>query len=427
MKIAIVSSRASGGAGLAALRLHQGLLEHGTDSTFVNLQHIDAAMRMERPRILYRCIPAAYFKRVLRLIRSRLARERLSDRVYENFSDFISPRATCYDLDLASYSAINLHWTNGLVDIPGLYRVLPKNIPLIFTLHDMNLFTGGCHYTMQCERFASGCGACPALNSNRFRDRSRRNFVAKQKFFGSVPSERAHIVTLCKWMAEEVARSPILQRFESTQIVNGLNSDAFKPVDKQSARKSLGLDTCAPTILFISDVITNFRKGFDLFCEALPLIKQTIPHLQAISVGKDASFEKHLPIRPLGSLDNEISLSQAYSAADLFVIPSRQDNLPNCVVESLYCGTPVCGFEIGGLPDMISHGKNGWLSKDISGQGLAIVVLESLNWLTKNRFDYVTCRNQAMQRYSLSAQASAYRNLFERVVGKHGTPADPAI
>lgn len=332
----------------------------------------------------------------------------------EIYSDGHSPFGADILNDLPACDVINLHWVAGFVD----YSLLPKlaQRPLVWTLHDMNPFTGGCHYNDGCCKYHESCGACPQLGSSSRDDLSREVFRQKQAVFSQIDPRKFHVVTPSRWLAKESSRSVLLRRFSWTVIPNGLDTEIFAPRNTAELRETLNIPADSKVILFVSDSIENKRKGMHYLVEALAALKET-SKITLLSVGGGeveilGSF-RHIRI---GRVVDERLLSMLYSLADIFAIPSLEDNLPNTVLESISCGTPVIGFDAGGIPDMVRDGETGLLVRrgDVSGLKSAIESILSNDALMEAMSR--NCRALALREYSEVVQARRYVSLYESVL-----------
>jgi glycosyltransferase involved in cell wall biosynthesis len=276
---------------------------------------------------------------------------------------------------------VHLHWiTGGFVNVNSLraYR-----IPLVWTLHDMWAFTGGCHYDDGCGRYAAHCGRCPVLGSRHELDLSSLGWRRKNSAYRGVP---LNVVTPSRWLANIARSSPLLGQFPVHVIPNAIDPDVYQPTGKEQARKQLRLPPERKIILFGALRATSEkRKGYHLLQPALKKLSFTIPGRDALAVIVGASQPDVPPDFGmesifLGTLSDDVSLALAYSAADVFVAPSIQENLSNAVLESLACGTPVVAFDIGGMPDMIEHRGNGYLVRPFETADLT----HGLEWVLQN-------------------------------------------
>ena len=273
---------------------------------------------------------------------------------------------------------VNFHWlqreTISIADIAKIKK------PIVWTLHDMWAFCGAEHYTND-NRWRTGYIANNRPDYESGFDLNRWTWNRKKKHW----KKPIQIITPSNWLASCVRDSALMKNWPVTVIPYPIDINQWKPIKKETARKILKLPQNIPLILFGADGGGGDpRKGFDLLLEGLEFlkIKNTNKNLELIVFGqnkplrqKDYSF----PVHYLGHLKSNNILQTVYSAADVMVIPSRQDNLPNTAIESLACNTPVVSFNIGGLPDIIDHKKTGYLAKPFDTIDLA----NGISWILK--------------------------------------------
>jgi glycosyltransferase involved in cell wall biosynthesis len=418
MKILHLSTNDTrGGAARAAYRLHCGLFGQGYDS-FMFVAHCGSGDRS-----------VTAFSPPMDL-RSRLRRVLQRELIWRDFVRYQSSRPPGYDYftdDRSEHGAalvgqlpvcevINLHWIAGFIDYRFFFSRVPNHIPIVWTFHDMNPFTGGCHYDEGCGRFVECCGGCPQLDSKDLHDLSGQIWRRKRKIFQQIEPDRLHIVTPSLWLAEEAKRSSLLGRFSSSVIPNGLDTDIFSPRDPSIARAVLELPQSARVVLFVAGSTENWRKGFVFLVEALSALTE-LPNLFLVSLGGGKpALNSHIDHLHLGYAENDRLLSFAYSAADVFVISSLQDNFPNTVLEALACGTPVVGFSVGGIPEMVRSGVTGLLAPPGDERALAGAITYLLeNEATRAEMS-ANCRRIATEEYSLQIQAKRYIKLYETLV-----------
>jgi len=335
----------------------------------------------------------------------------------EFFSDDRSQFGRAPLLQMPPCDILNLHWISEFLDYRSLFDWLPRRVPLVWTLHDMNAFTGGCHYDFGCEKHRNSCGACPQLGSTVEGDLSRQVWNRKRGAYGRISLKQMQLVTPSRWMAEEVGKSALLGRFPVAVIPNGLDVEVFEPRPRSFARDALGLPQKAKVLLFAAHTVSERRKGFSILSEALAGLKED-PNLFVLTVGGYASVEQvGLRCRSLGYISNERLLSIVYSAADLCVVPTLQDNLPNIAIESLACGVPIVAFAVGGLPDIVREGKTGILVPPGDVRQLRIAMAELLRNTDQRMSMAGSCRRAALEEYSQEVQARRYFTLYETLLG----------
>lgn len=411
----ICASDLRGGAARAAYRLHSALNAAG------------GASRMFVRKRTSQDGSVSAVKQTTGWLRRRLRawRKQRIKREFEHYQgilgvdyDFFTDDRSMYGNEaleqLPDCDVIHLHWIAGFIDYQTFFPAIARRrIPIVWTLHDMNPFTGGCHYNRGCERFIEGCGACPQLKSSDARDLSRQIFLRKQFAFSRLAPDMLHLVTPSRWLEEEARRSALLRRFPVSVIPNGLDTRVFAPRDRRTAREIFNLPLERNVLLFVAGSLKDVRKGLVFLPQALAHAPN-VERLLLVSVGKtEWATDMNIPYHALGMIDDDRLLSLAYSAADVFVLPSLQDNLPNTVMESLSCGTPVVGFDVGGIPDMVRPGVTGVLTppKDAAALGAAIAELlrqpERLAEMSEH------CRRVAVEEYDLTIQGRRYQQLYD--------------
>lgn len=312
---------------------------------------------------------------------------------------------------------INLHWING--GYLKIETIAKFKKPIVWTLHDMWTFTGGCHYNGDCMNYTNSCGACPQLHSNKEKDLSRWIWQRKANAWKNL---NLTIVTPSHWLAKCAASSPLLKDTRIEVIPNGLDTKQYKPIQKSVARSILGLPEDKQLILFgAMSATSDPRKGFNFLQSALQNLTQSGwgEQVELVVFGSsqpknptELGFKSHY----LGRLNDDISLSLVYAAADVFVAPSVQDNLPNTVMESLACGTPCVAFDIGGMCDMIEHQQNGYLAKPFHVEDLA----RGITWVLIDVDHHARLSHQAGERapklWADDVLAKKYLTVYEEAM-----------
>lgn len=402
-----------GGAARAAYRLHQELLHLGLESRMFVQYRLspDPLVHAFKP-------PMDFFSRARRrLRRHRLARDFLRYRASrppaaEHFSDDRSEHGSDPLSQLPPSDLVNLHWVASFLDYGAFLPALSRRMPVVWTLHDMSVPAGGCHYDQGCQRYAAGCGRCPQLGSTEESDLSHQIWLRKQRILRQIPSGRLHIVAPSTWIARVAAESPLTESLGVTVIPYGVDAEIFAPQDRNFARHTLGLPQDSKVILFIAGTLTDPRKGLHLLERALTE-PEVIPDLFLLMAGSgDPVIRSRLPHAHVPLVRNDRLLSVVYSAADLVVVPSRQDNLPNTVLESFACGVPVVAFAVGGIPDMVRPGITGTLVNPGDISALRRAVLELLHKPGMQAAMAENCRRIAIEEYGLAVQARRYAELY---------------
>jgi glycosyltransferase involved in cell wall biosynthesis len=418
MKVSILSySDIEGGAARACYRLHQGLNQMGVNSQMlVQIKSSDDTTVTGSKNVGIRQVMTG-----LRTIGDSLPLKRYSQQKGSTYSaQWLPDRITSKLADLQP-DIVNLHWANnGYLQIESLKKIqqtLQK--PIVWTLHDMWSFTGGCHYNQDCDRYTTGCGQCPQIQSQRDRDLSDWVWKRKAKAWKNLDLT---IVTPSVWLGQCAKASALFRDLRIEVIPYGLDTTRYKPMDRTIARQILGLPLDKQLILAGAlQATSDQRKGFHLLQPALTQLSQAGWGDRAELVIFGASKPK-IPIdfglkaHYMGTLGDDISLAMLYAAADVFVAPSVQDNLPNTVMEAIACGTPCVAFNIGGMPDMIDHQDSGYLARPYESADFAQGIVWVLEDADRHQKLCHQARQKAERSFPLDRQAERYNALFSELL-----------
>jgi glycosyltransferase involved in cell wall biosynthesis len=252
------------------------------------------------------------------------------------------------------------------------------------------------------------CGNCPILCSGKEGDLSRKIWLDKKRVFDNV---NFTVVTPSNWLKKCAESSSLLKNKMVFRIPNSIDLNEFKSLDKKSARRKLDLSDKKKYLLFgAMSATTDSNKGFDLLLKSLDYL-QPRTDIELLVFGNKSNMEINtkIPVRYLGLIKEQEQLNQLYSAADVTIVPSRSENLPNTIMESFSCGTPCAAFNIGGIPDIIEHKKNGYLASPFDAEDLATGV----NFCLSNSELGLHARDKAEREYSLEVQAKRYEELYQ--------------
>lgn len=295
---------------------------------------------------------------------------------------------------------------------------LARRRAVVWRLSDMWAMTGHCGYSYECERWRTGCGACPHLDEHPAlsRDTSALLWRLKARVYARTPLT---IVTPSRWLAGLARQSPLLRRFAIHVIPNGLDTDVFRPIDKREARRRLGLDPDRPVIFFNAGSVRLARKGGAYLSEALMRLETSGPEPTLLVAGRDGNgwrCDRGFRTVVLGHVHDDRELAVAYSAADLFVLPTLAENIANSLLESLACGTPAVSFEVGGVPEAVRHMETGYLAAYGDAADLAKGIQSLLDDSDlRSRMSH-RCREVVEQEYSLGLQARRFLDLYREVI-----------
>lgn len=402
-----------GGAARSAYRLHRGLLELGEDSRlFVERRESND------PTVVEFRFPNDLVTRLRRRLRrwtlhqngARIFAGRSADATY--FSDDRSQHLAAPLSQMPLWQILHLHWFSGFLDHGAFFRQVPQDRPIVWTLHDMNAFTGGCHFDGGCDRFVESCGACPQLAHRKPNDFSRAAWKRKRSAYNALRPSVLHLVTPSKWLADQVRRSSLLGGSSVSVIPYGLDTDLLQPRDSDAARDVLGIRHDANVVLFLADRACEARKGLKLLVEALGAMPDCSNLCLLVLGGGRIELPPSIPKVVLEYVRSDRILSMIYSAADLFVLPALEDNLPNTVLEALACGVPVVAFSTGGIPDIIRDGVEGCLVPRGDVAALRAAISAVLGDENARAVMAANARRRAVQEYGLEVQAKRYLDLY---------------
>ena len=321
--------------------------------------------------------------------------------------------------DIKNADLLHLHWINGgFLSLDNINSLLKLNKPVVWTLHDMWPFTGGCHYSGDSERFLNECGNCHFLKHPSPNDISHIGWSKKQAIYNSNP--KITFIACSNWMRDMALKSSLLRGNEVITIANPIDVDIFSKQDKTLSRQRWGVPVDARVILFGAANINHTRKGIYYLIEALHKIRETESDMnqviQVVMFGKSKDFDfKRIPfpVISLPIINSESDIAEIYSLADVFVLPSLEDNLPNMAMEALSCSTPVVAFDTGGVKDMVDHCENGYLAEYTSSGDLAkgiLYVLRDSGNLALN------ARAKILENFSYPIIAEKHIQLYNRLL-----------
>ena len=415
MKIASLSTFDNqGGAARAAYRLHQGLNRIGVESWVLCQSKFSQDPKAIGAKTSSGIEQA---KTGLRLTLDQLPLKRYKGKSKQLFSPHWLPSNISDRVERLNPDLLNLHWISaGYLKIEALAKFKQ---PLVWTLHDMWSFTGGCHYNEDCDKYTANCGACPILGSTKETDLSRQIWQRKHKSWEDL---NLTIVTPSRWLGDCAKASSLFGDRRVEVIPYGLDLETYRPIDRTTARNLLKLPQDKQLVLFLSlNATSDRRKGFQLLQPALQQLSNSgwQNKLELMVVGAsqpenppDLGFKAHY----LGIMRDDLTLALAYSAADVFVAPSIQDNLPNTVLEAIACGTPCVAFKIGGMPDMVEHQANGYLASPFETEDLA----RGIGWVLEDgdRLQNLStfARGKAEREFALEIQARRYQTLYQEIL-----------
>lgn len=416
MKAALINTYdILGGAARAAYRLHKGLQrEIGSQLIVLHKYSEDSSV--------LRCCGALGTDELDRVNFTAIQDQYINNNRTAISNSWFSLPYPGYDLSLMpevqNADIINLHWVALYQSPITLQKLFGLGKPVVWTLHDLSAFTGGCHYSAGCHKYRKDCSPCPQLAEDPFGLPGR---VLKDKlelFKGA----NLTLVTPSQWLSECAKESNIFNKLRIATIPNSLDTDLFIPLSKETARNNLGLPREGLILLFGSENGNERRKGFKELSFALRTCIESVEFTNLINsnkitftcFGQPSRELEYLGIKviQLGYLDTDEQVRDAYCAADIFVLPSLEDNLPNTLLESMSCGTPVIAFNVGGMPDVIVDDQTGRLVTCGDTGALAGAILSLVFDQEKRDRIGRNCRVLMKDKYSLQVQARSYIQLY---------------
>ena len=398
--LSVSTSDSLGGAGKAAYRIHQAVRELGVDCSML-VKHkgtCDPSVLSSDTFISQNALYKGFdwMRNKVQNRREHYLWGKYPDRQKFFLSDLRSTDIG-HALQKIDYDILHLHWVN-LRFLP--LEQLPKDKPIVWTLHDSWPFCGVCHVPMDCKGYMDECGSCPLLGSSFSNDLSHRVWREKKRIFDKLD---LHIVTPSQWMADNARRSSLFKGRDITVIPNCIDTSLFYPKDRLKSYERFHLDPSKKHILFGAMSATRDpNKGLRFLLEALSGLDQSIKEMVDIVIlGTDEPIGKLMhgfSTHDLGNLMDERDMIAAYSAADLTIVPSLSENLSCTIMESLSCGTPVVAFNIGGNGDMIEHKVNGYLAREKDSDSLS----NGIAWILSQDRDslYESARSIVLEHYT---------------------------
>lgn len=409
----------SGGAARAAFRLFRGLEDAGCEMAYLVRDRVSAAERVTalddfsgQERILEKLVQQHYLN-ANRTERSNTA-----------FTFTLAGTGFAGYPDLAEADVINLHWVEKFLSLRSLDLLAASGKPLVWTLHDQRPFTGGCHYAAGCDGFQDNCRPCPQLRDDPFL-LPHRVLLETETILRDADLT---VVAPSRWLAEEAKKSRLFRDRRVEVIPNGVETEVFAPVNRDEARRWLGIDRPGPALLFGAERHGEKRKGFAALMAAMRICLKDQRFAQlsrqgeilVLTVGAaDGEVEDlGLPVHHFGYINDDRLMAAVYGAADMFILPSLEDNLPNTMLEAMACGTPVIGFRTGGIPDLVRHGENGLLAGCGDPAELAAMILTLVfDAGARERFG-TAARTRILEHCTQARQAAAYAGLFREIAGQ---------
>jgi glycosyltransferase involved in cell wall biosynthesis len=312
---------------------------------------------------------------------------------------------------------VHLHWVGrGVLPLRSLPRF---PCPLVWTLHDMGPITGGCHHSFECNSYQDGCGTCPQLSSKRKADLSYRNMVLRKKVYGA---SHMHFVAPSNWMAQRAGLSDSACRVPISVISPDLNSEIFKPIDRRSIRKEMGIGEDEIVILLIGHGgLRNPHKGWS----TIPLVlagllkNDSLRKYRLLLVGGNKNDSDlvcpDVITQNIGFVDDEAVMAKYYAASTLLLFPSEAETFGMVALEAIACGRPVAAYPVGGIPEVVIEAQTGSLAVGKRPEDLTAAVIRILN---RQADEWVkSCRDFFEEKYPRGRFVKAHINLYKQMLG----------
>ncbi len=420
MRILIVNtSERTGGAAVAASRLMEALCNYGVKAKMLVRDKETQSLTVSALPGQRRSQCHFLWERFVIWLHLHFRRQHLFDIDIANAGTDITRLPEFQEADV-----IHLHWVNqGMLSLKNIRKILESGKPVVWTMHDIWPATAICHLTLDCRHFENQCQQCRLLpGGGSVNDLAAQVWQRKQRILSG---RHIHFVACSQWLAEEARHSALLQGQIVTSIPNPIDTHFYRPHDKQEARQLLGLPAEGPVVLFASQRVTNQYKGMNYLITACQQLAAQHPELRAtmtvaILGGHAEEIVGQMPFRThaLGYVNDEQRIVAVYNAADVFVLPSLSENLPNTIMEAMACGVPSVAFRVGGIPEEIDHRQNGYVANYQDSDDLAQGI-----WWTLFEADQESLRKACLQKvshcYSQQSVANRYFELYEGLCSHH--------
>ena len=432
LQLSISDYQRNGGTGIAMHRLHLALRKAGVDSKIMcHWKTLDSHNVVK----IQRSLPMQIIEKLIKeAVTSQLGLNNL-----QAISSFnIKNQETCLNADI-----LNLHCIHGFFNYLAL-PALTETKPAVYTFHDMWAFTGHCAYSYDCDRWKTGCGKCPYPDTSPHikRDGTRLEWKLKNWAYNR---SNLTIVTNSKWLMEQ-AKQSMFSRLPIHHIPYGIDTDTYQPLDPEQCRLLLGIPPGKKVLLFAAErlnmprvqksedgiptgkKVPGFgaqrlimpRKGGDLLLKALQSLPESLKAETVLlllgSSGEAIAELNGFQTLNLGYLTSERLMAIAYSAADLFLFPTRADTFGLVSIESQACGTPVVSFRVGGVPEHVRPGITGYLAEPEDVEDFRDGIVQLLEDEHLRSYMSQKCREIAVKEYSLELYAQRYIELYRQLL-----------
>lgn len=417
MKVLHINTLDYGGAAIAAVRIHNAMLDAGIESSFLSLKktlpnivnHIILPDYLDKTATSQTVSLKNYFKikfnkdytKYLKEVNRKRALKHIANKTNREVISFPNTEYNLLHLlpEINQADVIHLHWVADFIDYSSFFSTIEK--PIVWTLHDENPFRGIFHYA----------GDEETNSENELKTIDKEGYQLKKAAIKS--AKKLHLITPSSWLANLASNHEVFSKRQVTAVANGLDISVFKTNTKEFARKVFNLPSNKKIALFVADSLSNKRKGFDLLLGALQEFEDK-DDILLVAIGNVPTTNKQENVVYLGSISDERLMALAYSAVDVFILPSREDNLPNTMIESLSCGTPIIGFPIGGIKETIQNGFNGYLCPELTIDSLRETISKFFENISLFHSDKIS--EDAHNKFDNKKQASKYIAIYNNLL-----------
>ncbi len=405
LNVALFSAIASGGAGGAAMRVHESLLRAGVRSNF--LTRYGQPVDRETP-FVHQIKPD--LKGEWDLLQSG-ANQHDGNTIF-TVNEPRLQQSTIGHL-VKDADVINIQWVARMLSVENIAFLSNLGKPLVITVRDMQPLAGGCHFFHGCDQWRQECFACPQLVED---DRQIPHKTQRFKL-DAWNRDNITVVALSEHTARLIRQSPLFAGCDVEIIANPIDLDIFAPMAQEAARKDLDLPEYEKIAFYIPSFNSKVKGKAELV-KALALLHEQHPDLglHIVTAGAAGIEEGEFPYKTtnLGRIADKSILAKAYAAADITLIPSLEETFSNTAAESVACGTPIAGFETGAIPEIAGHGRRGATAPVGDCLGLA----DAIYTILTGPLSRMECRDYAMQRFSFEGQGKRYSDLFHRLASR---------
>lgn len=412
LRVGVLSTQDKGGAAIGSVRRVELLRSVGVNATLHTLT------TTKPTDYLHPLVPPAQQSQAWAALKKSVIDPVMTLPGYRGRELFSMPRSVLdFTKQAPLFSELNvvhLHWVAGILDYVNV-GPMTRGKGVVWTLADMAPFTGGCHYSEGCEEFTRECRDCHLLPPGS--DIAHENWKRKRDAYAKI--DTLQIICPSRWIGERAARSSLFRGRAINIVPNAFPIDDFQPVNRIVARSKLSLPLNKKLVLFGADSLANRRKGGDLLRSALRQLAESgrATDVHVLVYGHH-TLELPLPVHSLGFLNGPEQLSLAYSAADAYAFPSREDNAPLTVAEALLCGTPVVAFPVGNVPELVTSRVNGYVAEYGNTHDFATGLAWALSATpdVRSTIDMrIRCREAAIQHHNATLAIDRHLAVYDEV------------